>query len=195
MTNRLQTLFSLSNEIRKSINITNIPYSIYNSDKDNSDKDNENKKKNDILNNLIFVPNFKEMDKVVKKYWGLDWKKYIEEPKCDEYNKIKIPLTDDNDVFDMYLVCWGNKAYAPVHDHSRNGCHMLVLSGDLSEKLYHKSTKDFYKENNLHTKSLSFIDNSEYYHSIKNNSEKNSFSLHIYSPPNFKTQFVEDCKI
>ena len=181
MTTRIQTLFSLTQELRKTIKYTRIPYINY---KNNND-DNYNN-----YDHILKINNFHNLNKVVKRYWGVDWKKYIVDTNYYEYNKVKIPLTDETDPFDMYLICWGEESIAPLHNHSNNGCHMLILQGSIIEYLHDKESNEFVTEKKLYTKDLTFINNSRYHHAIYNNKMKKCYSLHIYSPPNFKTKFI-----
>ena len=156
----------------------------------------DNYKINNSQNNLSVhsidnpTNNFISMNEIIKNYTGSDWRKYIEDVDDYEYKKIKIPLTNDKDLFDLYLICWGTKAFAPIHDHSNIGCHLFLLQGKLNENLYSVNNNNFIKTNQIKSGDISFINNNLYYHSICNESNKKSYSLHIYSPPNYKTNYI-----
>lgn len=197
---KILTLFSLVKHIRSNLFFMPpyLPHDNYNNF--NNNNNNNLKIQNNLLdqsinnsiNNSIDNPtnNFKNMNEIIKKYTGSDWRKYIENVDDYEYKKIKIPLTNDKDLFDLYLICWGTKAFAPIHDHSNIGCHLFLLQGKLNENLYSIKNNNFLKTNLIKHGDTSFINNNLYYHSICNESNKKSYSLHIYSPPNYKTNYI-----
>lgn len=174
---KILTLFSLVKHIRSNLFFMPpyLPINNYN------DK---------IISQQNLFNNFKNMDKIIVNYSGNDWRKYIEDVDDYEYKKIKIPLTNNRDLFDLHLICWGKKSFAPLHDHSDNGCHLFLLQGKLNENLYSVNNNNFIKTNQIKSGDISFINNNLYFHSICNESNKKSYSLHIYSPPNYKTNYI-----
>lgn len=86
----------------------------------------------------------------------------------------------NNNIFDLILIKWDKKSKSPIHDHPSNGCLMYVIEGELTEKRYHNNT---IKENILKKNNISFIHNKIGKHKIIANKE--TYSLHIYSPPNY----------
>lgn len=104
------------------------------------------------------------------------------------YNKIKLNLTNSDDLFEIILISWGAGAKSPIHNHPPNGCLMKVLSGSLQENHYNivNDSLQLYKINQYYRNDINYIDDKLGYHSIINNTNKIVHSLHIYSPPNFK---------
>lgn len=92
-------------------------------------------------------------------------------------------------MLEIYLLTWAPYSESKIHDHSKNGCYMKILEGELQEYQYDctniklMATKS-YKKNNI-----TYINNSMYYHKIINNTDKPTYSLHIYSPPEHNTKF------
>lgn len=85
-----------------------------------------------------------------------------------------------NDKFEIRLLCWKPSQETVRHVHPENGCLMKILMGRLIEEkhinndtvknLYTKGDVSYTKPNELH---------------ILKNSDKDSVSLHIYSPSGF----------
>ena len=99
------------------------------------------------------------------------------------YTKYKIPFP----FVDIYFIVWQPKCVSKIHNHSKNGCHMLILRGDLREEIY--TNKLCLKEINYYnTFSKSYIDDNIGYHRIINGNLY-SFSLHIYNPKNHVTMY------
>ena len=141
------------------------------------------------LNNLITKMNrmskfdYRYVKKLLLSYKCNDWKKY--QLFTNTYCK---NLVYKNNLFDIYLLSWNKNSLSKIHDHSDNGCLMKILEGELYETLYDKNIINF--KNNIYQKNdISYINNSIGYHSIQNIYHKSSYSLHIYSPPNYKTNY------
>jgi hypothetical protein len=113
-------------------------------------------------------------------------KKFYLQKKEKDYYKIKLPYTDCNDIFDMYIIKWLPGSISPIHNHPKLGCIMQILEGEVLEKRYDHSihletmtllTNDENYDINLKT---SYIDDSQNYHSISNISYKPAYTLHVY---------------
>ena len=104
-----------------------------------------------------------------------DWEKYVKYDKY-EYNR-KLLYRDEN--IEMLLLCWEPYQYTKLHNHSCNGCLMKILKGNLGECIFSHKGLTF---NDYKVGDISYIDNKIGNHIIQNN-DKNSVSLHIYSPP------------
>ena len=99
------------------------------------------------------------------------------------YTKYKIPFL----FVDIFFIVWQPKCISKIHNHSKNGCHMLILRGDLREEIY--TEKLCLKGINYYnTFSKSYIDDNIGYHRIINGNMY-SFSLHIYNPKNHVTMY------
>lgn len=190
---KILTLFGLVKQIRHNLSIipTYLPLSMNYNNYNNNDNDHNNND-NKLNNKIQILNNFKKMDRYIANYKGTDWCNYIENVDDYEYKKIKIPLTNDNDLFDIHLICWGKGAISNIHDHPKYGCHLLLLRGTLNESLYSINNGNFIRNNEYRYGDISYIDNTLYYHSIHNNSNTESYSLHIYSPPNYEPNYFKN---
>ena len=101
-----------------------------------------------------FIKNAKKHDEfnirptsyIVNSYDGDDWLEFKEMinndlpkykvHKTHDYYKIKIPYTNDEDIFDIFLIKWPVKSTTLIHVHSDYGCIMKVL-GEIREELYY----------------------------------------------------------
>ena len=81
--------------------------------------------------------------------------------------------------YEIVLISWKKDVITPIHDHPKNGCILKVLEGQLSED-YYDNGKIINKL--LNKNDIAYRDDGEI-HTIK--ALENSYSLHIYSPPNF----------
>lgn len=138
----------------------------------------------ELIENIIKT-DFAKIGVLLEKYNGNDWKKYIN-IDIDKYSRHKLY---ENDNLEVYIITWSNKQMAPIHDHSQNGCWLKVLSGELNEKIY-DCDFNLKKINILKTNEISFMINKIGYHSILNEKENEiAVTIHIYNPPNHKTNF------
>ena len=145
------------------------------------------------LFNLI-NENIKQTDKknlnhlynIIKDYDGTDWKQYRIVNK-ETYNKI---LVNRNENFDMYIITWDNYQKSKIHNHPENGCIYKILEGHLIEENYdHKLRLVGIKS--LFIDRIGYIDDFIHLHSMNNYKNNICVSLHIYSPPNFKTTYYD----
>ena len=95
--------------------------------------------------------------------------------------KTRIPFP----IFDVYYFNWKPFVRTKVHDHAKNGCLMILLKGELNEKLYDKNL-EVIGENNYTKPNIAFINDKKGYHSVK--ALKESKSLHIYYPKGHNTK-------
>lgn len=99
--------------------------------------------------------------------------------KHESYNKT---ILYRNTKFEIILISWDKNVCTNIHSHPENGCLMNILEGNLIEDIY---KKDNYLKRNIYNKGdISYIHDSLGYHKIYNK-DQYSYSLHIYSPPNF----------
>lgn len=132
------------------------------------------------INKIDFI----NVDKILIKYNGEDWIKYI---KIDNNYYFKNKIFGNNN-FEIYIITWNKNQNAPIHDHSSNGCWLKVLDGKLLEQKYSKELK-LISTNILKKDDISYMDNTLGYHSISNNYDNITVTLHVYNPPNHKTKF------
>ena len=137
----------------------------------------------DLKNNK----NIRHLANILKKYdpdISLDWKEYRQISDLT-YNRL---LVDKNEDFDMYIITWNTEQQSKIHNHSDNGCLFKILEGKLIEEYYNSKLeligfKVFDKNN------VGYIDNNLQYHNMINYTNNVAVSLHIYSPPNHKTEY------
>ena len=127
----------------------------------------------------------KSLSPILKTYHGEDWKKFINYEK-GTYTKT---LLKQDDRISMYLLYWDGNTKSKIHNHAENGCIYKILKGNFYDKRY--DPKNLIQNNQmlLHKNNISYIHNDYDYHSITNILDIPSASLHIYSPPNFKTEY------
>jgi predicted metal-dependent enzyme (double-stranded beta helix superfamily) len=127
-------------------------------------------------------------EQILKSYQNDDWKSYVK--FGDKYAKIHLKDCS-TDLFDVFIICWNNKQFSTPHDHPDNGCLLKILQGELHEKIFRKDTvgnfkylyTNIYKEDQIgHRIGRNII------HDIVN-TDQQSVSLHIYSPPEYKTNY------
>ena len=99
------------------------------------------------------------------------------------YKKYKIPFP----LVDIYFIIWKPRAISKIHNHSINGCYMLLLKGNIKEELYSKNLSLI--DHNLYsTLDLSYINDDKGYHRIIN-TNKYTYTLHFYHPKNHLTKY------
>ena len=102
-----------------------------------------------------------------------------------KYNKYWIPFP----FIDIYFIVWKPNAISKIHNHSRNGCYMFILKGDIKEEIYNKKL-NIIGSNFYSTFDISYINDNIGYHRIKN-TNKYSYSLHLYHPKNHITTYFD----
>ena len=121
----------------------------------------------------------------LKQYKSNDWLNYLDKSKVNNFQKNLIQR-DEN--FELFLINWPIEYQSNIHNHAENGCLMKVVQGELQENIYSKQLDLL--ETKFKTKgNVSYIDDSIGYHSIYNNNDFTSSSLHVYSPPLHKTHY------
>ena len=150
----------------------------------------------------IAEPNCKNNISIIEEYNSDDWKKYVKINKIT-YNK---EIVYSNKNFDVCIITWNAKQCCNPHDHADNGCIYKILKGELTEILLNKKNlrqtntnklcncvktlpDDNIKKSILKLNSVRYIDDNIGLHSICNFSDEYAVSLHIYSPPNYKTKY------
>ena len=96
----------------------------------------------------------------------------------------------NNKNYDIKLIKWSPNSYAPIHDHATNGCIFKLLENEIEETLYSKEIEEI-ETKKYQELEISYIDNKMYYHSMKNSTDNDSYSLHIYSPSGYKCKFYK----
>jgi cysteine dioxygenase len=93
-------------------------------------------------------------------------------------------LFQDNET-EIVLIIWPSNYKTAIHSHPEGGCISKCLQNSVCENRYDVNSKKLIDKKHFYKNNISYIDNTLYYHSIENYSNKISYSLHIYSPPNY----------
>lgn len=135
----------------------------------------------EICKNYRINKDLKSCYQILDSYNGYDWLMYKKKPK-NTYEKHQVYI---DEYIDIYIIVWNIGAISEIHDHPENGCLMRLLEGKLKENIYdvNKSTinNKIYNNNDI-----SFIKGKNGIHSIENINNDYSYSIHIYSPPNYE---------
>lgn len=100
-----------------------------------------------------------------------------------DYTKYRIPFP----FVDIYFIIWKPQAVSKIHNHSKSGCWMFILYGNIREQIYKKNLSMI--DIKYHsTMDKSYINDDIGYHKIKNGNGY-TYSLHIYHPKNHITEY------
>ena len=121
---------------------------------------------------------------LVKQYNGRDWKQFVTINK-KTYQRTKVY---ECEFFDIFIITWDHNQESKIHNHASQGCINKVLKGELIETIYDTNTLEKITHNKNSINHINYIDDTIGYHKIQNKNNL-SVSLHIYSPPHFKTKY------
>lgn len=123
-------------------------------------------------------------------YIGHDWKKYIVDDKNIPYSK---KCAFQNEYIEIIIISWGKNKHSKIHDHPSGGCLLKIMEGCLVENVYilNNNFIEFSKVNHLQLDQISYQVGTHYLHSISNENDTITVSIHIYSPPNYKIKYYE----
>ena len=127
---------------------------------------------------------------ILQKYNGKDWKNYVSESNSNKYHRNIYKSGIKNNMYELIIITWFPNNYSKIHNHADNGCLLKVLDGELIEKKYTHKLEE-YEEIKYCKNEISYMNNNLGLHSILNNKKTPTISLHIYSPPRFKTKFYK----
>lgn len=102
-----------------------------------------------------------------------------------KYTKYWLPFP----LIDIYFIVWKPNAISKIHNHSKNGCYMFILKGDIKEEIFNKNL-NIIGSNYYSTFDISYINDNIGYHRIKNTNQY-SYSLHFYHPRNHITTYFD----
>ena len=139
-----------------------------------------------------------EIQDALFNYNDIDWSPYsvnIDDSSECCYKRIKIYQNNFYD-YSMYLISWKPNVSCKVHNHPENGCIFKVVKGKIKEIRYKpiSSTLKSVSVKEISDKDkVSYIDDTIGFHKMENiNDDLYSYSLHLYSPGNFKTKYFDD---
>ena len=140
-----------------------------------------------ITEEMVSNPNLmtNKVQNILINYCGDDWKKYISIEENTFYKK-NICMEAN---FDMYIITWNKFQESKIHDHSSNGCVYKILQGCIDESIYDTNTMEKISEKCLEKDNSSCISNNIGFHKMSNNYDEICVSIHIYSPPKYKTNY------
>lgn len=127
----------------------------------------------------------KELIYLIKQYNGNEWRKYVK--FSDQYYCKNIIY--QSKLFEIVLICWNSNQSSNIHNHPDKGCILKVVDNYLIEEFYNTNIK-LEKITTINKNDISYIDNDIGYHKIINQ-QKPTISIHIYSPPNFKSIIIQ----
>ena len=130
-------------------------------------------------------------------YNVLNFKEYLENLEINEFvdkdleqiatrdkkHKKKCLFRDEN--IEILLIVWPPNYETAVHSHPEGGCISKCLKNNLLEERYNVNSLELIEKKKFKKNNISYIDNTLYYHRIKNLTDYTAYSLHIYSPPNY----------
>lgn len=136
----------------------------------------------------------KAAGKILEAYTGLDWQLHISPvDKKTGYTK-KCAYSDKN--LEIFVITWTPHGESQVHDHPEKGCIMRVMQGTIIETTFkcRKNKSDFVpvKRQTLGVGQIGYLEGKSLLHNIKNTGTV-AYSIHIYSPPGFKTTYYKSC--
>lgn len=135
-----------------------------------------------------------EIEDLIEKYNGTDYLEYVKE--SDEmYQKIRIPIKSQFcHLYDLYILTWKPKQESMIHDHSKNGCILKVIEGELIEKQFTPTNQNpqLISQSKIKAGNHGYINNEMAFHQVGNmSSTQRAVSLHIYSPPGYQCQVYQ----
>ena len=101
------------------------------------------------------------------------------------YLRYRIPFP----IIDIFFIVWKPYVVSKIHNHSKNGCYMVILKGDIKEEIFNKNL-NIIGSNYYSTFEISYINDNIGYHRIKNTNQY-SYSLHFYHPRNHITTYFD----
>ena len=88
--------------------------------------------------------------------------------------------------FELILMCWKPAQYSAIHGHEGQKCWMRVDFGTLEFTNYKNEpnlASALLKKIDTKIGKQGFVDGPAYIHSVRNNSDKEAMSLHLYAKP------------
>ena len=103
---------------------------------------------------------------------------------AEHYVRIGLEKTDS---YELILICWELGQSSAIHDHSGSEGWVMVLEGELTEKVYYQNNADGgalnLKEATLIVPGdIAYITDSYGYHSMIGSDKQRTVSLHLYAP-------------
>ena len=93
--------------------------------------------------------------------------------------------------FELILLCWEHGQETPIHGHDGEDCWVYLLEGEMKEVFFNMDDNDNLiadDSQTVETDQVTFMDDSQGFHKLKNGHDGRSMSLHLYAKP------IENCK-
>ena len=93
--------------------------------------------------------------------------------------------------FEFILLCWSPGAETAIHDHAGQHCWVYQVNGTVREKRYQRNDAilDITSDMHLDAGKLCYMHDRMGYHTLANESNQRSMTLHIYANP------IDRCQI
>jgi cysteine dioxygenase len=118
---------------------------------------------------------------ILSQYDSYDYHQYI---KFDS-EKYARNYVINTEMFDILILCWKPGQKTILHGHPKDGCFVKILQWEITETLYN-ADKNLLCTNIVREWDIMYNHDSIGYHILENASERDTVSLHIYSPGNYK---------
>lgn len=100
-------------------------------------------------------------------------------------------IVRDSD-YELILLCWEPGQETPIHCHGGEECWVYMIQGNLVEKRFANGEKEpgqLLGEMDLGKFQKSYINDAMGFHSLHNQTDMRSMSLHLYHEP------IKDCRV
>lgn len=89
------------------------------------------------------------------------------------------------DRFEFILLCWNPGSVTPIHGHDGQNCWVYQVEGSIREKRFQQLNDTFELTNDmiLDAGKLCYMHDRMGYHSLSNETQQQSMTLHIYANP------------
>ena len=98
------------------------------------------------------------------------------------YLRYRIPFP----IIDIFFIVWKPHVVSKIHNHSKNGCYLFLIKGNIKEEIYSKDLR-LINYNYYSSLDLSYMSDKIGYHRIINTGSY-AYSLHFYHPKNHITR-------
>jgi cysteine dioxygenase len=99
---------------------------------------------------------------------------------------------EDNEKFELILICWCAGQATPIHDHDGEECWVKVIEGQFKETIYKQNGKgdmNVVKSGISKPNDITYMKDFMGFHTLENIADKKSMSLHLYAKP------IRKCRI
>lgn len=102
-------------------------------------------------------------------------------------------VIDRTEKYELILLCWENGQDTPIHCHNSQECWVYTLQGSFIENRYsyEEDTGEMELEHSMQLNAgrFSYMNDDMGYHSLHNNYDGQTLSLHLYMNP------IDECRI